>query len=434
MADAELTLIDPDLQAAYRNLVLASAGFDSTERVAHDLREAVGHSGLGQAVNDFADSWSVKRERMTKALDGLWERLKAIIDAMDAVDASLGAALQADSTGGGDTQTSPAQEPTKATQPLESGRHRAGPAGEPRSHGGGGLPGMDPSAGAVATDSESADSGQPGSAQPVASSTGGHVTDGSGPSGFEPSWDVDREFPGLIAGSSAAAALLLVHQLFRRQPQDVPGTDRHGPGVDPRTQLLRDLDQLRAEMASRPSSEGTGPARESLLEFLRGGSGAHVEDLPEDLTVMDDGVPNTDGSSGPDDPGSRSPALPADYQAPPASGMPATGGGSEPEGPDGAEPRPLPSPTGPGTQGPELPSPVTAQHGGQPGLANAQDPSESSDTHGVRSAGAAGLGMMGMSAAASSAGSTSSSGSQTAPGPREPRRDDKDRDRERTQS
>lgn len=67
--------------------------FEQADARTGDLSEAIGHSGLADAVRSFSRSWDDTRESMIGGIRGLGEASTAIADAFTQVDSDLAHAL-----------------------------------------------------------------------------------------------------------------------------------------------------------------------------------------------------------------------------------------------------------------------------------------------------------------------------------------------------
>ncbi|MFZ1283999.1 MAG: hypothetical protein WAQ75_07795, partial [Propionicimonas sp.] len=95
MATEVLHLDEEILNGAYQQLVKSKAGFDAAKNVAEDISGAIGKPApVARKVTEFADSWSVNRDRLSQSIGKLSEKLKGIIDAFDDYHDKLATALQ----------------------------------------------------------------------------------------------------------------------------------------------------------------------------------------------------------------------------------------------------------------------------------------------------------------------------------------------------
>lgn len=72
MAD-ELKIDLDELERLWKNLLAIDNSFTGLDSVARHLSEAVGHRGLGEAIERFESGWDIQREKIIKTLDTLWQ-------------------------------------------------------------------------------------------------------------------------------------------------------------------------------------------------------------------------------------------------------------------------------------------------------------------------------------------------------------------------
>lgn len=127
MGKAHFKVRDEDLRGAYKSLVVASGGFESTTRITEDLRAEVGHAGLGDKLVTFADEWAIARENLVKDMDALSSNLLKILQMTDdydngtqeqQVDASGGSAGSSTGVPTGVSQPSTASGQTGTSSPA----------------------------------------------------------------------------------------------------------------------------------------------------------------------------------------------------------------------------------------------------------------------------------------------------------------------------
>jgi hypothetical protein len=154
------------LEGAYRSLTNSKAGFDQAKDVAEDVRGAIGQpDDVARKVTDFADSWSVNRDRLSKSVGKLAEKLKGIIDSFDELDVQYGQAF------------SDATDKAKADNSSSTGGGGGSAGGHPSSSGSSGSAGGGNSAGTAASG---------GSTHPTADAVGGHTAAGGAPESPQP--------------------------------------------------------------------------------------------------------------------------------------------------------------------------------------------------------------------------------------------------------
>ncbi len=68
--------------------------FTEAEEFSRDLAEKTSHSELRNRVEEFANSWNLKRAEMLEQIQGLYDLMVAIKDAFDETDAELRRSLE----------------------------------------------------------------------------------------------------------------------------------------------------------------------------------------------------------------------------------------------------------------------------------------------------------------------------------------------------
>jgi hypothetical protein len=79
------------------SLQFVAQEFSSAEAIAENYAETIGHPGLADKVNDFADNWSVTREEMLGSIQKLAEAATQAGEIFEEIDIELAAALRGES-------------------------------------------------------------------------------------------------------------------------------------------------------------------------------------------------------------------------------------------------------------------------------------------------------------------------------------------------
>jgi L-lactate utilization protein LutB len=82
------------LQQLADDLAVISREFTNADKFSKDVADATGHDALRQQVEDFADKWNDKREKMVEELDALQSMVKAVSDGFTTVDDRFAKALE----------------------------------------------------------------------------------------------------------------------------------------------------------------------------------------------------------------------------------------------------------------------------------------------------------------------------------------------------
>lgn len=86
---SDLHLDFAELGAAASRVDRIRATFSRALTVAHDTASLTGHEGLASKVREFADSWDVSREQLSKRLEYVAGALRAIVDTFSELDGKL---------------------------------------------------------------------------------------------------------------------------------------------------------------------------------------------------------------------------------------------------------------------------------------------------------------------------------------------------------
>ena len=92
---ADLLLDLPTLDQLHKDLTFATANFESIHYISHELVGAVGDDGshelgeLRHQVDEFANGWHIRRDKITAAMEAITASVKAIHDTFSAVDTKL---------------------------------------------------------------------------------------------------------------------------------------------------------------------------------------------------------------------------------------------------------------------------------------------------------------------------------------------------------
>lgn len=260
------------LEGAYRALANSKAGFDQAKDVAEDVRGAIGQpDDVARKVTEFADSWSVNRDRLSKSVGKLAEKLRGIIDSFDELDAEYGQAFSdatdrakvdsSSSTGGGDGTTTRSQPSSSgSTAPAGGG---SATTGSPQ----GSTPPTSDAALAHVASGGTADSSQPTAASapsgPAASGAEPVASDAATSSGGVPRGIVGAGGVALGAGSAAA-----VGSLFRAWNGRPAATPTTAPGASSRAALA---DELRGMRRTSPAAGTSSLSRSSVASLMSDG-------------------------------------------------------------------------------------------------------------------------------------------------------------------
>lgn len=82
-----------ELEGLYKDLLNVSSSFSDIESVGQNLRDAVGHDGLGERVGQFGSGWDDRRKKIITSLDTIWHAVKAVETTFTDVDGKLANAL-----------------------------------------------------------------------------------------------------------------------------------------------------------------------------------------------------------------------------------------------------------------------------------------------------------------------------------------------------
>ncbi len=172
-----LRIRDADLGTALDAITRTRWDFDSIGGRCDDLSAAVGHDRLGRVIDNFADSWRIRRKRLSEDLLNLEGLLRGTIETFDETDKGIQKSLESgqsqESPGHSTTQTPsshtpPSQDPPEPGKDTPAGPDSATvPPAAP-------IPMTDPGPG-----SESTDAGRPAEphsdSPPVAAGEGEEV-------------------------------------------------------------------------------------------------------------------------------------------------------------------------------------------------------------------------------------------------------------------
>lgn len=90
---ADILIREDTLGGAVEGLAVVTAELEGAERFASDLANAVGHPGLSNAVQGFAEKWEHKRGKMLEETQALHSMLEAVAETFDSADRELMAAI-----------------------------------------------------------------------------------------------------------------------------------------------------------------------------------------------------------------------------------------------------------------------------------------------------------------------------------------------------
>ncbi|HEY8914130.1 hypothetical protein [Lacisediminihabitans sp.] len=82
------------LQQLADDLAAISREFTNADKFSKDVADATGHDDLRHHVEDFADKWNDKREKMVEEVDALQSMVKAVSDGFTKVDDGFAKALE----------------------------------------------------------------------------------------------------------------------------------------------------------------------------------------------------------------------------------------------------------------------------------------------------------------------------------------------------
>ncbi|MFC8731949.1 hypothetical protein ACFT5B_05770 [Luteimicrobium sp. NPDC057192] len=82
------------LRQLAEDLKKVEAEFKDADDRSEDAADATGHDGLRGEVQDFADKWTVKREKMLENVTKLQGIIQQIVDTFTQVDSELAKALE----------------------------------------------------------------------------------------------------------------------------------------------------------------------------------------------------------------------------------------------------------------------------------------------------------------------------------------------------
>ncbi|TFD56084.1 hypothetical protein E3T55_00095 [Cryobacterium frigoriphilum] len=77
------------LNTLFHDLVTVKDNFEQAEKFSDAVSAAVGHAGLSDRVQDFADQWNDKRDGMVERLADLAKTVDTIHDSFISVDLEL---------------------------------------------------------------------------------------------------------------------------------------------------------------------------------------------------------------------------------------------------------------------------------------------------------------------------------------------------------
>jgi hypothetical protein len=257
------------LEGAYRSLTNSKAGFDQAKDVAEDVRGAIGQpDDVARKVTDFADSWSVNRDRLSKSVGKLAEKLKGIIDSFDELDVQYGQAF------------SDATDKAKADNSSSTGGGGGSAGGHPSSSGSSGSAGGGNSAGTAASG---------GSTHPTADAVGGHTAAGGAPESPQPASPgggpeagagpvapvpatSSGSVPAGVAGAGGVAlgvgSAAAVGSLFRAWSGRSTASPSATPGASSRAALA---DELRGMRRASPGAGTSSLSRSSVASLMKDG-------------------------------------------------------------------------------------------------------------------------------------------------------------------
>ncbi|CAN5485806.1 hypothetical protein BH10ACT4_BH10ACT4_14580 [soil metagenome] len=76
------------------DLAAISREFTNADKFSKDVADATGHDSLRKHVEDFADKWNDKREKMVEEIDALQSMVTAVSDGFTKVDDGFAKALE----------------------------------------------------------------------------------------------------------------------------------------------------------------------------------------------------------------------------------------------------------------------------------------------------------------------------------------------------
>lgn len=87
---ADVSIDFAKLAASRSDLKQAVENFEYTEKFSDDVARSVGHDGLSNTVQDFADSWNDKREDLIEQLTMVHDFIDAVYESFTELDERLG--------------------------------------------------------------------------------------------------------------------------------------------------------------------------------------------------------------------------------------------------------------------------------------------------------------------------------------------------------
>lgn len=205
----KLKINDGNLQKGHASLVQAKAFFDQLQDGADDAADACGHAGLAGALRTSSSNWSLRRGKLSKALENLAGHLGNALTTFGNVDEELASAMSSDAAPTS-VPASGSSSPAAAASPI--GVSGTPAPVEPTA----GVPGSF-SAGAAAQPLVAHDADAPGT--PVSGGTGPDLPPVAGTTPSSPAAD------GAGEGLANASLEQLLHALVDRW-MSLGGTER----------------------------------------------------------------------------------------------------------------------------------------------------------------------------------------------------------------
>ena len=89
----DLAISTAKLQELGRKLRFIATEFENAEKIADNYREFVGHDGLAEKLEEFADNWDDTRESMTEAIASYGEAAQKAAELFEELETELVATL-----------------------------------------------------------------------------------------------------------------------------------------------------------------------------------------------------------------------------------------------------------------------------------------------------------------------------------------------------